>query len=106
MQRKQISLVTASAEAVNGGIFPDISAIAPMAAELDIVAVFACPALEYEDQFVTGAIKRPQTAVRFHPDADVFEFGIDLLTCAEHLGGMCPVHANEMNGAVGTVACH
>src|SRR5690348_12379397 len=105
MQRQQISLFTAATKAVHGGVFPDIGSVAPIAAELDVVAVFSVPALEHEHQLMARTIERAHAAVRLNPDADILELGIGGSTGPEHLMGVRPVDANIVHGAVDTETC-
>jgi hypothetical protein len=46
MQRRQIALLAAAGEGVGTGVPPNIGAVAPKPAELDIVAMLAAAVLE------------------------------------------------------------
>ena len=52
VQRQQVALVAASAEGIATRIPPHIAAVAPKAAELDIVAVLVAAMLEDKDELV------------------------------------------------------
>ena len=52
------------AEYVDPGIVPDVRAVAPVGAEVDIVDVRPGPGLEYRDELVLGPIEGAHPAVR------------------------------------------
>src|SRR3989442_863882 len=50
---------------------PDIGAVAPEAAELDIVAMRLLAVAEHEDELMPRAVERTHAAVALDPDAEV-----------------------------------
>src|SRR6202022_965322 len=56
---------------IDPGIIPDVGAIAPVLAKLEIIEVGGRSRLPAEDQFVLGAIETPHTAVGLVPNAEV-----------------------------------
>src|SRR5262249_45129895 len=50
MQRQEIALLAASGERVGPGIVPDVAAVAPKLAELDIVAVRPATLFKHKDE--------------------------------------------------------
>src|SRR5689334_18724717 len=57
MQRRGIALILRAAKGVASGISPDVAAVAPEAAELDIVAVIAAAVFEHKDELVLAAVE-------------------------------------------------
>ena len=85
------------------GIVPNVRAVAPIGAEVDVVDVRPGPGLEYRDELVLGPIEGAHPAVRLVPDADVLQLGVDATPHRQQLADMAPVHADEMDGAVAAV---
>src|SRR5271155_1384118 len=56
MERQQVAFFAATAEGIDSRIVPDVAAVAPELAELDVVAMRAGAALENQHQFVLTAI--------------------------------------------------
>src|SRR5205814_10471712 len=77
MQRRQITLLAAAGEGVGPGVPPDIAAVAPELAELDIVAVPVAAVFEHEDELMLAAIERAHPGVVLDPDAEVFQLAVD-----------------------------
>src|SRR5689334_20672650 len=72
VKRRQIAFL-AWDKGVGPGVIPDIAAVAPEAAELDVVAVPAAAVLEDKDELVPAAIERAHPGVVLDPDAEVFQ---------------------------------
>src|ERR1700682_5454293 len=62
-------LAALARKAIGAGVIPDVGAIAPEAAELDVVAMLLLAVAEHEDEFMPWAIKEAQAAVALDPDA-------------------------------------
>ena len=63
MQGGEVSLLPSASEVIEARVLPDISTVATMATQLDIVPV-RCPAiLEDEDQFVLARYREPMPAL-------------------------------------------
>jgi hypothetical protein len=73
---------------------PDIAAIPPKTAELDIVSVGPAPGLERENELVPAAVERTHSTVVFHPHAYVKYLGVDRATGREQFRQVPPVNAN------------
>src|SRR5664279_5482608 len=64
-------LAALARKAIGAGVIPDVGAIAPEAAELDVVAMLLLAIAEHEDEFMPRAIKRAHAAVALDPDAEI-----------------------------------
>ena len=84
-------------------MLPDIGAVAPGLAELEIVDVRRRAVLEGENQLMARAVERAHAAVVLVPDAEVLQFRVGLAAGGEQRVGMAPIHAHEMEGAVRAV---
>jgi hypothetical protein len=49
------------------------------------------------------AIKASHPAIIFDPDIKIFQFAVCILPRQQHFIHMAPVHADEMDGAIGTM---
>src|SRR5690349_18315748 len=96
MQRRQIALLAAPGEGIGPGVIPDIAAVAPELAELDIVAVPVAAVFENEDKLVLTAVERAHPGIVLDPDAEVFQLAIDAAAGGQQVLGMAPVHADEV----------
>src|SRR5204862_6210501 len=100
VQRRQIALLAASDKGLGPGVLPDIAAVAPEAAELDVVAVTAAAVLEDKDELVLAAIERAHPGIVLDPDAEVFQLAINAAPGRRQLFDMAPIHADEVDRAV------
>src|SRR5262249_25072580 len=80
-------------------IRPYVGAIAAESPELDVVAMARLAALEDEDELMLGPIERAHAAVGLDPDTEVQQLRIGSAPGFEHLRGMAPIHALEVNRA-------
>src|SRR5271154_5128030 len=103
MEREQVALLAAPAEGVAPRIAPDVAAVAPELAELDVVAMRAAAALEDQHQLMLAAVERAHPGVVLDPDAEILELGIGRLPGRQQLGQMAPIHTYVMQGAVDAV---
>ncbi len=90
-------------QAVHPGVVPDIGPVAAVLTELEIVDMRRRADLEHEHQLVLGAIERSHPGVGLVPDAKVLDLEVDLATGAHELPQMPPVHADEVDSAIGTM---
>src|SRR5215471_3107124 len=88
MQRREIALRAASAKGIAARVPPDIAAVTPKAAELDIVAVLVAALLEDKDELVLAAVERAHPGIVFDPDAEVLDRAVDAAGGSEQLGDM------------------
>src|SRR5260221_12296107 len=88
------------AQRADAGIVPDIRAIAPMLAELEIIDVRGGPGLPYEHQLMLRAVERAHAGIGLVPDTEVLELAVDLAAGDEHLPHVPPAHADLMDRAV------
>src|SRR5689334_25166270 len=100
MQRRQIALLAVAGKGVGPGVLPDIAAVAPKLAELDIVAVPVAAVFENEDKLVLAAVERAHPGIVLDPDAEVFQLAIDAAAGDQQVFGMAPVHADEVQRTV------
>src|SRR5947208_7468049 len=91
------------AQRADAGIVPDVRAIAPMLAELKIIAVHCGPTLPHEHQLMLRAIERAHASIGLVPDTEVLELAIDLAAGGEHLPHVAPIHADLMDRAINGV---
>lgn len=78
-----------------------VRAIPAMLAQLDIVDMRRHPDLEHEHQLMLRAIETAHAAIGLCPDAKVLEFGIAVARSGQDLAHMPPVHADEVDRAIG-----
>lgn len=78
MHRKEVALFRRSPEIIDTAVLPNIGAVAPVLAELHIVAVAGGAVFKDEDQLVLTTIERTHAPVVLHPDAYVEQLGIDI----------------------------
>src|SRR6516164_974848 len=79
---------------------PDIAALAPEPAELNVVAVLGAAALENKDKLMLVAVERAPPALVFDPDTEVFELVIYVSAGDQQLFGMVPIDAEIVQRAV------
>ena len=98
------------AQGVDAGVIPDVRAIAPMLAQLEIIDVPSAAVLPHEDQFVLAAIEAAHASVGLVPNTEVLELAVDRAAGGEHLPHVPPIHADLMdrpiNGVPGKVTRH
>src|SRR5271156_3849858 len=100
VQRQEIALLAATGEGVGSRVMPDIAAVAPVLAELDIVAVPVAAVLKDKNKLVLAAVERAHPGIVLDPDAEVFQLAIGFATGSQQLFEMAPVHADEVQRAV------
>src|SRR5258708_23606935 len=86
-------------------VAPDIAAVTPVFAKLDIIGVTPLAGLEDKHQLVLGAVERPHAGAALHPDRDVLQLGIDVATGREQFVSVTPVHTNKVDRAIFAVFC-
>src|SRR5579883_2468943 len=94
-------LLAAGPERIYPGIAPEVRAVASGLAEAEIIDMRRLAILKGKDQFVLAAIERAHTSVVLGPHAYILELGIGIMTGREQLSHMAPIHAYEVNGAIG-----
>ena len=104
MQRELISLYSVTRERIGARIVPDVAAIASVFSKLHVVAMRFATILEHKNQLVLTAIQRAHSSVVLGPDAQVLEFRVDFPSRGKQLTHVAPVHADEVQRAVSTVA--
>src|SRR5262252_8745861 len=77
MQRREITFLGAAAKGIAARIPPDIAAIAPKPAELDVVAVLVAAMFEDKDELVLAAVERAHSGIVLDPYAEVLDFAVD-----------------------------
>src|SRR5271165_2500791 len=85
VQSEKITLLALSPEVGYPGIIPDVGSVTAILAELDIVPVRGLAMLEDKDQLVLAAIERAHAGVALDPDAEVFQFGVNLTARSQQL---------------------
>src|SRR5437588_11983627 len=100
MQRRQIALLAAAGKGVGPGVVPDIGAVAAELAELDVVAVSVAAVFEHKDKLMLAAVKRAHPGIVFGPNAEVYQFAIDVAAGGQQLFGMAPVHEDVVQRTV------
>ena len=65
------AFLTFTRKAVGAGVIPDVRAIAPEAAELNIVEVRFLAVSEHEHKFMPGPVKRAHAAIALNPNTQV-----------------------------------
>src|SRR5216684_5863190 len=83
------------AKAANSGVVPDVGAIAPEAAKLDVVQVRFLAVPKYEHEFMAGTVKRSHTAVAFYPNAEIEKFASRRATGSVQFRDMAPIRARK-----------
>src|SRR5262249_38615528 len=91
------------AHGVDAGMVPHVRPMAPKLAKFEIVDVGCGPPLPDKHQLVLGAIERAHSGVALVPDTEVLELAVDLVTGAEHLSHVAPIHADLMDRTVDSV---
>src|SRR5258705_4244113 len=86
-------------------VAPDIAAVTPVFAKLDIIGVTPLAGLEDKPQLMLGAVERSHAGVALHPDRDVFQLGIDVATGREQFVGVAPIHAHIVDRSVFAEFC-
>src|SRR6476661_7510543 len=86
-------------------IVPDVGSITTVLAELDHVEMRCGPGLVDKHELVLGAVERAHPPVILVPDTDILEFGVDPACCVDDLCHVPPVHADEVQGAIGAEGC-
>src|SRR6266550_784827 len=81
-------------------IVADVAAMPAIAPECDIIDVRPLAHLEHVDELVLRAVQRPHAGVALVPDAEVFEFAVDLVAGRQHLALVAPIHADVVDGPV------
>src|SRR2546423_1920186 len=99
VQRRQIAFA-ASGKGIGPGVSPNIGAVAPEAAELDIVAVPASAVLEDKDELVLAAVERSHPSIVLDPDAEVFQLAVNAAPGRHQLCDVAPIHADKVDRAV------
>src|SRR5690348_8505457 len=94
------TFLAASDKGIGPGVIPDIAAVAPEAAELDVVAVPAAAPLEDKDELVPAAVERAHPGIVLDPDAEVLQLAINAAPGRCQLFDMAPIHADEVDRAV------
>jgi len=102
MNRTRLQLVhSLRPERIDAGIVPDVGAVAPVLAELEVVEVRGRSRFPHKDELVFGAIEGSHSAVGLIPDAEVFQFGIHGMSGGEHF-----LHPRRHRGRCGVLdAC-
>ena len=88
------------AKAVDPLVGPYIAAIAPMAAEFDVIAVWTIADPKHTNQFVLRTVKASLACVGFRPDAQVQHSPIDAMASLDQFSDMPPIHADIVDGAL------
>src|SRR5689334_6390170 len=103
MQAQQVALLAMPTKSIHAWIVPNIGAIAAMSPEFDIVARRANATLIDEDQFVSAPVEGAQAGLVLHPNADVLQLSVDLLSRLEQRREMTPIDAHIVHRPLGTV---
>ena len=96
-------IISISPERADPRVFPNIRPVTPVGPEFDIVDVPRGPRFVDGDQLVLGAVEGTHSTIRFVPDTDILEFGVDIASGRQELPDVAPVHADIIYGAVVTV---
>src|ERR1700733_11133124 len=104
MELEQITFLSHPREGIHARISPKVRTVAAKLAELNVVNVGALPVFENKYQLVLAAVKRAHSGVILSPDTNVFQFGIDLLSCLSQFAEVAPVHENVMKTPILTVS--
>ncbi len=92
------------AKHIDARIAPDIAACAAMLSEFKCVEMRRLSVLVDEDQFVLAAVKATLTRRGLCPDADVFEFVVNVAASLKQFPDVPPIHADETDGTIDRVA--
>ena len=106
MLRQEIALLARPAKTGHARIGPDVGAVAPELAKLDVVAVGRTAILEHQHQLVGRAVETAHAAVRLGPDTDVDELAIARATRRDQGEDVLPIHANVAQRAIGAGPGH
>src|SRR5216683_7179591 len=104
MECEQIPFFTLTGERRRSRVAPDVTPVAPVLAQLNVISMDSAAVLEHEDEFVLAAIERSHAAVILGPDAEVLELGVDFAAGGEQLAHVPPVHAYEVKRPVPAMA--
>src|ERR1051325_7545065 len=99
----EFALLAMPTKSIHSWIVPNIGAIAPMSPEFNIVAGRANATLIDEDQFMSAPVEGAQAGLVFHPNADVLELRVGLLSRLQQRREMTPIDAHIMQRSLGTV---
>src|SRR6516165_9746 len=98
MQRKLT--LAGAVEAVMAGIVPNIAPASPKAPKINVVDMRFLAVLEHKNELVFRPVKRAHPSIRFVPNADIFQLGVDLFRCTHQFLDVTPIHADKVDGAV------
>jgi hypothetical protein len=93
--------LTFTRKAVGAGVIPDVRAIAPEAAELNIVEVRFLAVSKHEHKFMPGPVKRAHAAIALNPNTHVEQIEASGAAGGKHLAHVAPIHAGVDDGAAG-----
>jgi len=85
---------------IDAGIIKNISAIATLSAESEIIDVRPGPAFEDSDEFVFRTIETALAGVALVPNQKIFPFRIKGKSGAEQVMKVAPVHKDIMDGTI------
>src|SRR6516165_6739293 len=85
---------------IDAGIIKNISAIATLSAESEIIDVRPGPAFEDSDEFVFRTIETALAGVALVPNQKIFPFRIKGKSGAEQVMKVAPVHEDIMDGTI------
>ena len=94
MQCRGIALLFRATKGIASGISPNVAAVAPEAAEVDIVAVIGATVFEDKDELVLAAVERAHPGVVLDPYAEVLHLALDAAGGRHQLFDMTPIHAD------------
>ena len=97
--RSRALSLTLARKAVGAGVVPDVRAIAPKAAELNIVEVRVLAVSKHEHEFMPGTVQRAHAAIALDPNTHVEQIEASGTAGGKHLAHVAPIHAGVDDGA-------
>src|ERR1700722_15274783 len=96
MKSQQLAFVSRTRKRIGARIVPNISTVAAVLTELNVVAVRALLRFEHKNELVLAFIEGPHPRIILDPHTAVDEFIVNVLSCRDHFSGMSPIHAHKM----------
>ena len=97
------AFLTFARKAVGAGVVPHVRAIAPEAAELNVVEVRLLAVSKHEYELMPRPVKRAHAPVALNPNTQVKKIEASGATGGKYLAHVAPVHAGVDDGAAGGV---